>query len=498
MSVTIDPAAVPDQFHLYRPPTDDDELWWYVQGLWGITIPRVQVCRNHCAPFDAFADAYFARSTTAVWWGSRGFAGKTRTLAALSLTEAVGLGAETSVLGGSGAQSLNVNEAGAEMWNWCNSPRQQLMSEPTKYDTWFRNGAHIRTLMASQNSVRGQHPQRMRLDEIDEMDLPIYDAASGCAMRKKRNGVEIETHTVASSTWQYPDKTMAEVLRRSRDRGWPTFQWCWRETSNPVDGWLSLAEVERKRGEVPDAMWEAEYDLQEPSFENRAIDTASVEACFDRTLGETDEDDWSMDGTHVRRAPRPKGRTNGNGNGAHPVYDRNHDGHVTGVDWAKEQDLTVITTFDARTLPWTAVAIKLQNRKPWPVMVADAERRHQSYPGTFAHDATGIGNVVSDYLDPRMRRDHKKYHEIVMGGGRARQDLFSEYISAIENGDIRYPRIKRVYEEHKYVTLDDLFGKGHPPDSVVAGAIAWHVRKAHQRPRVTGHPGMVRSKSPWF
>jgi hypothetical protein len=56
--------------------------------------------------------------------------------------------------------------------------------------------------------------------------------------------------------------------------------------------------------------------------------------------------------------------------------------------------------------------------------------------------------------------------------------MFSEYITAIERNDLHYPRIDYAYDEHRYVTVDDLFGSGHPPDSVVAGALAWTQRRA--------------------
>ena len=41
---------------LGRGPRTDDELYELVKALWGITIPRHKVCRDHDAPFDAFAD----------------------------------------------------------------------------------------------------------------------------------------------------------------------------------------------------------------------------------------------------------------------------------------------------------------------------------------------------------------------------------------------------------------------------------------------------------
>ena len=38
------------------------------------------------------------------------------------------------------------------------------------------------------------------------------------------------------------------------------------------------------------------------------------------------------------------------------------------------------------------------------------------------------------------------------------------------------------YTEHKYCGEDDLFGSGHPPDTVVALAMAYHAFKTGRRP----------------
>ena len=74
------------QLILGRPPQDDDELWEVVRLLWGISIPRTPICPHHQSPFDAFADAYFARSPFSIWKASRGMGGKTNTLGLLALS----------------------------------------------------------------------------------------------------------------------------------------------------------------------------------------------------------------------------------------------------------------------------------------------------------------------------------------------------------------------------------------------------------------------------
>ena len=80
---------------------DDDALYAWVADHLGVRLPRQACCPEHRAPFESFADAYIARSPIAVWIGSRGFAGKSRALATLALTEATTLAAGVRVLGGS-------------------------------------------------------------------------------------------------------------------------------------------------------------------------------------------------------------------------------------------------------------------------------------------------------------------------------------------------------------------------------------------------------------
>ena len=60
---------------------------------------------------------------------------------------------------------------------------------------------------------------------------------------------------------------------------------------------------------------------------------------------------------------------------------------------------------------------------------------------------------------------------------KTRATILSEYIKAIENDEIRAPRVQWAYAEHKYATYNDLYGSGHLPDSICAGALAYHAYK---------------------
>lgn len=349
------------------------------------------------------------------------------------------LNAEVTILGGSGEQALRVLEY-----------LQKLSGdqENTKRRTEYSGGGKVTALMASSKSARGPHPQRMRLDEVDEMELKILDAAMGQPMGV--NG--IAKQTVMSSTHHYPDATFTEVLKRASEKGWPVYEWCYKETSAEPDGWLTLAEIESKRGEVTDAMWKAEYDLQEPSPEDRAILPEKVDRYFSKLLG---QGEGRLGETLTFEEPET-GAT-----------------YATGCDWAKKKDFTIIDTLRTDVRPMRRVCWTRTGRLPWPMMVAKFDAQVTKYKGPAAHDATGIGDAPDDYKSVAA--------EGVILTGQLRGDIFTAYIAAIEGEVIISPKIKYCEGEHRYCTNDDLRGSGHPPDSFVAGALAFRASQVRER-----------------
>jgi hypothetical protein len=421
-----------------RGPQNDQELKTFLFQTFGVRVPDTQVCPEHSTPFRAFADAYFARYGVAVWKASRGLGGKSYLLALLGHCEANVLAADVTILGGSGEQALRVIEylqklSGAE--------------ENTARRTMYASGGRVTALMASSKSARGPHPQRMRLDEVDEMELQILDAAMGQPMATQT----IAKQTVMSSTHHYPDATFTEVLKRAEEKGWPVYEWCYKETSVELDGWLTDAEIESKRGEVTDAMWKAEYDLQEPSPEGRAILPEKVDLCFRKELGRFEG-----------KAGEPI-EIEGPQEGAKYAH---------GCDWAKSKDWTVIDTWRIDCRPMRRVAWIRLGRMAWPVMIRKFNERVEKYGGKACHDSTGIGGVVDDYQTVGA--------EAVVLTGQVRADVFTDYIAAIENGSIVSPAIRYCEGEHRYCTNDDLRGSGHPPDSFVAGAMAYRASQKRE------------------
>lgn len=368
-------------------------------------------------------------------------------LALLSLTEMVTLGASVALLGGSGEQSARVHayltgtEANAidKFWGAPEAPRWMRMGKSIKSESRTINGGYLKALMASQQSIRGLHPHRFRLDEVDVMDQKDFDAAMGCTLSTRG----VKAQTVASSTHHNPDGVMTELMRRKH----PTRRWCYKEIIEP-HGWLDPTEIERKKREVSAEMFRVEYCLGEPRAESRAIKPSAVEWTFDPRLGEFNGDmsllPWEAPGEPEAGALY--------GNGA---------------DWAKTVDYTVLVTIKMMPEPpHHVVAWQRVGRLPWPTMVDFFNTRVERYRGGAWHDITGVGAFCHDYLTVASQGfDFRQIRE--------RTRLIGSYINAIELGHIKYPRIQWAYEEHKYATWDDLYGSGHLPDSIAAGMLAW-------------------------
>jgi hypothetical protein len=437
---------------LGRGPRTDDELYELVKAMWGHTIPRHKVCSDHDAPFDAFAEAYFRRMPSILIHGSRGLSGKSRLMSILGLTVASVLGSDVNIVGGSLNQSINIHNTMRSAWESEHAPKY-LIKEETATRIRLTNKSIIMPLTASQKSVRGPHPPSLLLDEIDEMELAIFDASLGQPMPQENwKGDIIRPMTVMTSTWQYPDKTFAEVQQRFMDRDDKIFRWCYKDTSNPIDGWLDQETIDQKRAEIPAEMWRVEYDLGEPSIGNRAIDTAAVEAMFslpEDTIRQKVTKEWQE-----YRFEEPK-------------QDREY---VIGADWAQSQDWTVVTVADVTFMPAKVVHWTRMRRHPYPVMIGVFNKLMKEYNAEGIHDATGLGAVVADYVDRRARG-------FLMTGAQ-RDNMLSEYVSAIENHKWLAPRIPVFYKNHLYASVEMLYARGkeyHLPDEICSMALCWRL-----------------------
>lgn len=424
------------------------------------------MCPGHVAPFECFADAYFNREgSIALWHGSRGLSGKSFMLSALGLTKSFLLGVDTNLLGGSLAQSENVHEAMRSALDSKNAPGYMVDTE-SKTLIKLNNRARIRPLTASQKTVRGPHPAFLLCDEIDEMDEAILNAALGQPMPQVNYlGVENKPYTVLCSTWQNAEGTFAHKKREFEEKGLPIKTWCYRESMNPIDGWLSQETVDAKRREIPAEMWRVEYELGEPSIGNRAFDSDAVEKTFDNPMVPLEKKESKDFEEFTFKHMEQQGS------------------YIAGADWAKEQDFTVITVIRVDKHPYEVVYWLRLKRRPYPIMIGMFNDAIARYNARAIHDSTGLGNVVADYLDTRAQG-------FTMTGEK-RSKMLSEYVSAVERGDFKIPKIPTAYLAHKYARYGDLYENSkdyHLPDEVCALALANHHAR---RNGFAAPPGLV-------
>jgi len=463
------------QIVLPRPPQTDDELWWVIKTFFGVELPRVSVCEDHVSPFHAVAHAFFGRAPNyAVWYASRG-SGKSLALAVLGLVKAFVMDVDVTILGGSMTQSKNVAEHMAKLMAAPNAP-VYAMEKRTATELRLHTQRSIRPLPASQTTVRGPHPPLQLLDEVDEMEMAIYDASMGQAMEQDNHWrLTVSEYIVASSTWQNPEGTFTEVIDRARRNGMPVFTWCWREllkTERNPTGWMTQRFIDQKRLTVSAQMWKTEYELNEPSGASRAFDLERLEEAFvpyPKALVHVDKGDSEQ--VWVWEQPQARGT------------------YVAGADWAKEQDLTVIVIVRVDVRPYRLVKMTVINRRPYPVMIGMFNRDKERYHCIAAtHDKTGLGNVVDDYVE---------FTDTVEGFnmvGRPRTQMLLDYVAAVEHGDYLLPTgdLEGVIDEagkpvvdeqlaylkrsHRGTTVADIYAPGkwdsHLPDRVSAMALA--------------------------
>jgi terminase large subunit-like protein len=433
-----------------RPPINDDELHAAVQAVFGVTIPRKQICPNHVAPFEAFSHAFFAKEpNTALWYGARG-SGKSEQLALLGLAKTVFHMGNTTILGGSIHQSNNVYNHMAKMMEHENAPTP-LVENFTKTELLFRNKTWVRPLSASQTSVRGPHPLLHLLDEIDEMEWDIYVASLGQAMRQPNSmNIEINEYVVKSSTWQKLEGTFSKVIAEHREKNLPVFSWCWREVIRP-HGWMDPDFIERKRRNIPDLLWKIEYELGEPTGETSVFDLQRLAEVFVRVpLYEPMSRMSESDKMWVYEKPANNG-----------IY-------AMGVDLAKTKDWTVAIVARIDVEPMRVVAVKKVGRISWPAIIDQLKTMKATWnDAEMGHDGTGLGSVVTDLLEGYSR----KYLFI----GEQRKKLLNEMIAGVETGLYRIPHGNPLYDKFRMTKLEDVWSQtlvnSHLPDESAAMAV---------------------------
>lgn len=253
-------------------PKTKEHLAVYCATVLNFRVPYPASCENHFSPLDALWDAYAEIEDFSIWHAMRG-SGKTYILSALAFLESVfkrqcGI----TILGGSLEQSTRAVGYLSSLWDTPGIPREMLVNGAVAGRGYkLYNGSWVQALAASPKSVRGPHPQKLRLDELDEMARSIYDASLG--QPKAKAG--IKDNIVISSTLHHAFGLMTEVIDEREKTGAKLYQWCVEEVRDPRGFW-SDEEIERKQRQLTKAMWDSEYLLKRPQVGETIFEWESV------------------------------------------------------------------------------------------------------------------------------------------------------------------------------------------------------------------------------
>jgi hypothetical protein len=194
---------------------------WALADYTGLPrIPMVAVCENHCSPFDALEGVFFHHATHALWHANRhGY--KTMGQAFLMALESTTYDrCQSKILGGSGEQSKRVYEY-FEKFGAVPSV-QELMKSLLATRADFKNDSTVSILTQSMKSVLGAHPQKLRMDEIEEFEPRVFRGA----LSLTRSFADVPASILMASTHHKRFGLMANLLKHHKKMGIVLFQWC--------------------------------------------------------------------------------------------------------------------------------------------------------------------------------------------------------------------------------------------------------------------------------
>lgn len=212
-------------------PKTDDELWEFIWLAYKVKISRKVITPGHRSPFEFVSDVFFERVKNALAFASRS-AGKTYSVAIMNhLDMLFKPGCE---IASAGAVRDQADKCYRYFSEFCQFPWFKDMSEryksitgddfvdrTIKTITVFANGSRMEIITGTEKGLRGPHPHKARIDEIDLMDWEVLQ--TGLSMAKSSKG--IRGQNVFFSTRQFQHGSMQRMLDTASEKGIDVYQW---------------------------------------------------------------------------------------------------------------------------------------------------------------------------------------------------------------------------------------------------------------------------------
>ena len=216
--------AVALDYFLDNGISNDEELEVFLKNGLDLVIPNRVNCGkpDHRSPFDFISSMYFGRVEDALVHANRS-GGKSFDGGVLTFMNCLPPNTcSTRILGGSLDQSEKSYEAFSFCWGISQLSNRYLVSGVLRQRTDLQDGNRVEILTASQKAVRGPHQPKLILDEVEEMERPIYDAS----LSQPQSKGNAKASTLIMSTQHKADGIMAELLTEYEKRHYTLFRWC--------------------------------------------------------------------------------------------------------------------------------------------------------------------------------------------------------------------------------------------------------------------------------
>jgi Terminase RNaseH-like domain len=301
-----------------RPPRSRLDLKNYVKAFLSINVPDRKVCRDHSSPMDYLWRSYAAdirgeavsalrpagilpaekkqgqdvlatntRNADVVVWANRA-GGKTELAAVATLLDCIFKpSCQVRILGGSGEQAGRMYDY---LRSFLNRGFDEFLAGPMrKARCHFLNGSTVEVLTQSATSVRGQHVQKLRCDELELFGEDVFAAAKFTTQSTSGiiAGMELIStmhrpyglmHKAVSAATQFDTPVLKwcvwEVIEKCRDRSCsqcPLWTDC-RGKARNADGYLKIDDCITQMRRASRAGWEAEMLCKRPSRQNIVFD----------------------------------------------------------------------------------------------------------------------------------------------------------------------------------------------------------------------------------
>ncbi len=275
-------------------PKSRVDLKNYIKVFLDIEIPDKRICVGHNSPMEYLWHSFWADfgakvrlNADSVVWANRG-GGKTELAAVATLLDCVFKpNCQVRILGGSGEQSGRMYEY---LGGFLRNGFDEFLAGPIrKGKCRFVNGSGVEVLTQSATSVRGQHIQKLRCDEVELFDREVFDAAKFTTYSTDVVVAALES----ISTMHRPYGLMQKIVSSAGQSGTEIFKWCiweviekctericsqcslWGDCGGKAKGaggYLKIDDCLTQMRRASRAGWEAEMLCRRPNAENIVFD----------------------------------------------------------------------------------------------------------------------------------------------------------------------------------------------------------------------------------